>query len=1010
MSSGPSDRQKNHESAPSTRSPVALPEGTVLREQYRIGAVLGMGNFGITYRAQDEHLDTTVAIKEYYPRQLAGRTEEGLTVHPYSADEADDFDFGRRRFMQEGRMLARFDHPNIVRVRSYFEAHGTGYLVMDYYQGRTLANVLDHHPGPLPEERAVGIIQDVLRGLRSVHEEGLLHRDVSPKNVYATDEGQVILLDFGAARSAMEERSENLSVILKRGYAPYEQYHGDGDQGPWTDVYACAATLYECLTGMTPPEAISRREEDTLVPPHEVRETVSLEVGLAVMKGLAVSPDRRPSSGEAFSEMLTEALEDSGETETLTREDTDEIGRVAEADTVDLGEAEPETGWSLLGGSERVRRNAIVGGLWLVFGVAAVLGWVQFGDGLTGESSGASGRTVHSNRVTILPFAVRGSEKLDYLEEGMVDLLSAKLAGSEELQAVDPHAVIASMKEKRPSEISVDAARQRARRFGAGSVVLGTVVETGNQLQVSASVYPVGEGDRTTIRVQTNGEKKIQGVVDELARRLLAARPGIERERTVRLAALTTQSAAALKAFLNGLRASRSFQFGPAAEAFGRAVEQDTAFALAHYHRSVALGWGGASLSKIRQSIKQARRFSDRLSERDRRLLNAFAAYRDGRHRKAERRYRDLVNDYPDAVNAWFRLGDIPFHYGHLYGRSLFEARPIMKRILRYKPDHTGALFHLTHLAAIKGDLAAFDSLSARYIDHVGESTWGKIVGNYRDILLGETEDAPRLSWLSDAPGDALVGMALMGGMGPMHLETVKRVAPYFLEPHRPAQIRASGHLLAAELAVLQGRPDSARAAMQATERLDRSRGLVGRALLGADPWLPDADTTTAALYETLAGWDAPRSPDRIARTHQLVRSETYVAHKHYLMGLLALQRDRPALVQRHIQVLKTMEPSPAKGSEPADLARRIQAEADRQAKKWDEALEHLTRLEKVVPGGSFLSARERFMRGYLLYKTGKKRDALRWLESLGEAGFDDYLYLTRARHLRATIERELDS
>lgn len=287
------------------RPPIALPAGVSLRDEYQVGRVIGAGGFGITYRAHDGHLDTPVAIKEYFPRHLAGRDKDGITVRPDSNADRETFQHGLQRFMDEGRLLARFDHPNIVRVRSYFESHGTGYLVMDYYEGRTLSERLAAEGGTLPESAALNIIESVTEGLHTVHQEGILHRDVDPQNIYLPVDGpDAILIDFGAAREAIGEFSQSLSVVLKPGYAPYEQYHDGDAQGPWTDVYACAATLYCCLTGIRPVEATRRLENDELVSPREAGANVSLDTSLAVMKGLAVQPDQRPSSAREFLALL----------------------------------------------------------------------------------------------------------------------------------------------------------------------------------------------------------------------------------------------------------------------------------------------------------------------------------------------------------------------------------------------------------------------------------------------------------------------------------------------------------------------------------------------------------------------------------------------------------------------------------------------------------------------------------------------------------------------------------
>jgi serine/threonine protein kinase len=287
-----------------TRPSMALPDGTRLRDEYEVGAVLGLGSFGITYWARDEHLNTVVAIKEYFPHHLVERPEGQRTLRIQEGEDPDEFTFGLEQFRQEGRTLARFNHPNVVDVRSFFEQHGTGYLVMDYYEGRTLAEHIQDHGGTLPEEAALALMQDVLRGLRSVHAEGVLHRDITPENIYRTAGGRGVLIDFGAAREAMRMRGERSKVVLTPGYAPIEQYRADGHNGPQTDIYACAATLYKCLTGLKPPESTERVEYDQLVPPRQVRSEISVETSVAVMKGLSLDPSQRPASVEAFAGLL----------------------------------------------------------------------------------------------------------------------------------------------------------------------------------------------------------------------------------------------------------------------------------------------------------------------------------------------------------------------------------------------------------------------------------------------------------------------------------------------------------------------------------------------------------------------------------------------------------------------------------------------------------------------------------------------------------------------------------
>jgi hypothetical protein len=239
----------------------ALPMESMLLE-YRIDQVLGAGGFGITYRAHDANLDKDVAIKEYLPGELAMRAPDGNVVAQATQHEAG-YRWGLDRFLLEARTLAKFSHPNIVRVLRYFEANATAYMVMDYEQGDPLKTVLQHDPQPA-EARLKALVGPLLDGLAAIHATGFLHRDIKPDNIFVRADGRPVLIDFGAARQALGGETKSLTSILTPGYAPLEQYSGEGKQGPWTDLYAMAGVLYRAVTDKNPPDAVTRIRGDSL--------------------------------------------------------------------------------------------------------------------------------------------------------------------------------------------------------------------------------------------------------------------------------------------------------------------------------------------------------------------------------------------------------------------------------------------------------------------------------------------------------------------------------------------------------------------------------------------------------------------------------------------------------------------------------------------------------------------------------------------------------------------------
>lgn len=285
-----------NENVLSTLGDNALPAGAVLGE-FEITGLIGVGGFGIVYLAYDHSLHRKVALKEYMPSGLASR--EGNTTVVRSSKHEETFQAGLRSFINEARLLAQFDHPSLVKVHQFWEANGTAYMVMPFYDGKTLKETLKENGGQIDEVWLKHLLEYLLDALELIHRDSCFHRDIAPDNILILNDGRPLLLDFGAARRVISNMTQNITVILKPGYAPIEQYAEvkEMKQGAWTDIYALAAVVYFAVTGKVPVQAVSRIISDTLEPLAKLKHLkgfYSPAFLLAIDKALAVKPEDRP--------------------------------------------------------------------------------------------------------------------------------------------------------------------------------------------------------------------------------------------------------------------------------------------------------------------------------------------------------------------------------------------------------------------------------------------------------------------------------------------------------------------------------------------------------------------------------------------------------------------------------------------------------------------------------------------------------------------------------------------
>lgn len=598
------------------------------------------------------------------------------------------------------------------------------------------------------------------------------------------------------------------------------------------------------------------------------------------------------------------------------------------------------------------------------------------------------------NGMVVLPFTVRGGEDVAVLAEGMVELLSAKLDGVAELRSADPHVVL-TLASDRPDPAG---ARELARRLGAGYYVLGSVLEFGGDLRLQASIHAT-EGSEPIAEASVEGaDTAFLALVDDLAAELLLAGELAPPGRMPRIAGMTTESLPALKLFLEGERAIRETRYDDAIGLLQRAVETDTAFALAYYRMSVAASWAERAVLRSR-ALEAAQRHQDRLSERDRALVEAYVASKRGRHAEAERYYREILASYPDDLEAWYELGEVLFHRGAFLGYSIADARPPFDRALELDPGHGQALHHLTNIGSFTRDVALLDSatrvIRARQGGDAGidlEAQWAFAMGDSAAL-----EQA-----VSRLRGQDTVGVPfLFAAWAAQEPERVRRLMGIADSLFTPSSAAAA---LANALADF-GQRDDALAWLEDVEA-DGIGAPVRTTILALDPALRTPPERLEGLRATLAAWDpgpirtAPPGPD------ELWDHDTFLPHlRVYLLALIDARLGRTDEALRQADALEAMDGAPAVRVLASDLARHVRA---RVALDRGDAAEAL----RVIEGSSFWEATpwdERLstvlnrslpimLRADALQALGRHREAIRWYSVLLVGRNEGYAHYRRAQ------------
>lgn len=598
-----------------------------------------------------------------------------------------------------------------------------------------------------------------------------------------------------------------------------------------------------------------------------------------------------------------------------------------------------------------------------------------------------AGVTASPATIAVLPFSVRGDPRLSYLGEGMVELLTTRLDGAGAIRTVDARAVLRS---------SLSEGRAVAEHFGAGRYLVGTIVEAGGRLRASATLYSTDDKTVASVAATAENESEIFALVDEMALQLLAAQGVSRGTRLTHLAALTTGSLDALKAYLRGEEELQGGRYFDAMEGFQEAVEADPSFALAHY-RLAAAAAGCALPDLAREVSDRGFEHRKRLSTHDQLVFSAQRAWLHGMVGDAESLYNTITGTYPDDVEAWFHLGDLLFHSNPLRGRSAAEAREPFERVTRLDPNHLAAMVHLVRISALERRTDDMLGLIERILRVSPDGDQALAMRALRAYTIRDSAGMTRIAEeLQQARAItvaiAFSDVALYSG----NLEGAERLARGFIQAARSPEMRALCHILVACLTLAGGREGDAKAELALAQTLDSTWGLEMRALFASLPFLSPPESEIRAIRDALEQWDTgslPPSNFVIFAMH----NDLHPGIRAWLLGLLDLRLGDRDGATKQAEELASLEQ--AGGGLLRNVLAELRAAIARAEGRPGEALAILEAVrpelwfQLTVASPFFSLASSRFLRAELLRELGRTREAAGWYGSMAQRSPYELLY-----------------
>lgn len=926
---------------------------------YHILEKQGEGGMGIVYKAEDIKLKRLVALKFLAPN----------LTHDKQAIQ---------RFITEAQAASALDHQNVCTIYEIDEAEdGQIFIAMAYYEGETLQKKMAK--GSVTSEEALDIAIQIGRGLSKAHRKKIVHRDIKPGNIIVQEDGTVKIIDFGLSKLlGQRDITKTGTTQGTVAYMSPEQAYGQKVDHR-TDIWSLGVLLYEMLTGQKP----FKGEYDQVIMFAIVHEEVT-----SLQQYCRNLPDALP---RIVNKLLSKDPDERYQTMEDLISDLKNIHRLKSKIVTKPRHIQKETYYPKLLGL-------------VVFGITLSL-WLYSTYFKPGKVELES---LSPDRIAVLPFDIHGGDELAFLRYGMIDLLSIKFDGAGDLHRIEPAAITRFINGKFDKvDISLKA-NDIARHFNARLYITGDIYEVNNQVQITASLNDVERGILTSVQTASSDRSNIFVLVDELGMRLIASNSELTGQRLQAVASVTTNSSVALKAYLNGEAYYRKGNYSKAIDAFKKATYEDSTFALAFFRIAVASSYEPVRYMEGEPAIKSAIRFRDKLPRKESMLLQAMQLKRQNKGYETENKLREIIDIYPDDVEAWNLLALWMFNFGARMGKTAEEMIATLNHALELNPENPILYGVFQSASCLDRKFSDMPIWADKRLLLAPDGTQSI---HDRSISAFCRNDKPKQQEILELLKVSKAHTILFSSLYVAHTERypeAEQIAHLLFDSSHSQYYQAHGYQVLMLCDLAQGKLSAAIKELEAAEKLEPGSYLLEETLMLLNPLVSERTILLRKQIEKMS--------------FQKNNSDLSPILRHYALGLLYSRLGDSQIALNHADSLEFLSIELKNSQSPVmkitrsqDYAYSIRASIFLNSNKPEKALEELNRMKlenwwSPVPVFLFDTlVLERYMRGFALKSLKRYNEAIWWLGTLGYAHLPSLVYRAPAHYLLGEIYEELN-